>query len=397
MKIGIVTYVKCDNYGAELQAYAMQYLFRKLGYDAEVLNLEKREKDLTSSVSAIFPAIINRFKVFGCKAPMKIIKLIIDVVERKKASRSYVEEEKDKHKLFTDFFEENIVHSEKYYTLESVYVDNMPYDVFVAGSDQIWNYMHTDNLDVYFLMFANRFKAKKISYAASISIHDIPHRLLADYKKYFENLDYIAVRELRGKELVEKYSNKKAEVVLDPTLVVTKDEWKQNIANEIRKDEKYVLIYTLSGSFYIKELAKSIALRIGKDCKVINIKSNFRNENSNDGIEYLYNVGPKEWVGLILHAAYVVTDSFHGTVFSINFNVPFTTLVNPASNMNSRVMSILTIMQLQDRIIYDDDSNLRPKSLVVDYQKVNDVVRIWRAKSVDYITKALSLGNENSY
>lgn len=95
----------------------------------------------------------------------------------------------------------------------------MPYDVYVAGSDQIWNYMHTDNMDVYFLMFANRFKAKKISYAASISVPDIPSRLHADYKKYLENLDCIAVRELRGKELVEKYSNKSAEVVLDPTLL----------------------------------------------------------------------------------------------------------------------------------------------------------------------------------
>ncbi|MBQ8361085.1 MAG: polysaccharide pyruvyl transferase family protein [Bacteroidaceae bacterium] len=390
MKIGIVTYVKCDNYGAELQAYAMQYIFRKLGYDAELVNLEKREKDLTSSASAIIPAIINRFKVYGWKAPFKILKLVGDVIERKKASKLYAEEERNKHKLFTDFFENNIAHSEKFYTLESVYTDDMPYNVFVAGSDQIWNYMHTDNLDVYFLMFANRFNAKKISYAASISVPDIPSRLHADYKKYLENLDSVAVRELRGKELVEKYSNKTAEVVLDPTLLVTKEEWKCNVANEIRKGEKYVLIYTLSGSFYIRDLAKSIAQRISPNCKVINIKPNFKKENPNDGIEHLYNVGPKEWVGLLMNAAYIVTDSFHGTAFSINFNIPFTTLVNPTSNMNSRVMSILTITGLQNRIIYDDDSHLEPQSLDVDFSPVNKIIENWRTKSVDYIHKALS-------
>lgn len=390
MKIGIVTYVKCDNYGAELQAYAMQYVFKRLGYDAELLNLEKREKDLTKSASAIIPAITNRFKIYGWKAPIKIMELVRDVMARKKASKMYAKEEEEKHKLFTDFFEESISHSSKYYTLESVYTTDMPYDVFVAGSDQIWNYMHTDNLDVYFLMFANRFKAKKISYAASISVPDIPSKLQADYKRYFENLDCIAVRELRGKELVEKYSNKSAEVVLDPTLLVTKGEWKNNVANEIRQNAKYVLIYTLSGSFYIRDLAKSIAHRIGEDCKVINIKPNFREEKVADGIEHLYKVGPKEWVGLLMNAAYIVTDSFHGTAFSINFNVPFTTLVNPTSNMNSRVMSILTITGLQNRIIYDDGSRLEPQSLDIDFSPVNEIIENWRTKSVDYIHKALS-------
>lgn len=88
---------------------------------------------------------------------------------------------------------------------------------------------------------------------------------------------------------------------------------------------------------------------------------------------------------------YVVTDSFHGTVFSINFNVPFTTLVNPTSNMNSWVMSILTITQLQDRIIYDDGSNLKPQSLNIDFKLVNDIIETWRTKSINYINKALSL------
>ena len=137
-------------------------------------------------------------------------------------------------------------------------------------------------------------------------------------------------------------------------------------------------------------MAKSIAQRISPNCKVINIKPNFKKENPNDGIEHLYNVGPKEWVGLLMNAAYIVTDSFHGTAFSINFNIPFTTLVNPTSNMNSRVMSILTITGLQNRIIYDDDSHLEPQSLDVDFSPVNKIIENWRTKSVDYIHKALS-------
>lgn len=87
MKIGIVTYVKCDNYGAELQAFAMQYVYNKLGYDAEVLDLEKQNKDISSSLSTIIPAIVNRFKTYGINAPYKILQLVWDVIQRKKAKK----------------------------------------------------------------------------------------------------------------------------------------------------------------------------------------------------------------------------------------------------------------------------------------------------------------------
>lgn len=238
MKIGIVTYVKCDNYGAELQAFAMQYVYNKLGYDAEVLDLEKQNKDISSSLSTIIPAIVNRFKTYGINAPYKILQLVWDVIQRKKAKKSFAAEIQKKHELYTKFFNEKIKHSSKYYTLKNVYMEDMSYDVYVAGSDQIWNYMHTDYLDVYFLEFANRFKAKKIAYAASLSVPDLPARLHADYKRYFENMDSIAVRELNGKDIVEKYSNKKATVVLDPTLLVRK-QVKAKIKSDFN-DEKYV-------------------------------------------------------------------------------------------------------------------------------------------------------------
>ena len=238
MKIGIVTYVKCDTYGAELQAFAMQYVYNKLGYDAEVLDLEKQNKDISSSLSTIIPAIVNRFKTYGINAPYKILQLVWDVIQRKKAKKSFAAEIQKKHELYTKFFNEKIKHSSKYYTLKNVYMEDMSYDVYVAGSDQIWNYMHTDYLDVYFLEFANRFKAKKIAYAASLSVPDLPARLHADYKRYFENMDSIAVRELNGKDIVEKYSNKKATVVLDPTLLVRK-QVKAKIKSDFN-DEKYV-------------------------------------------------------------------------------------------------------------------------------------------------------------
>ena len=104
---------------------------------------------------------------------------------------------------------------------------------------------------------------------------------------------------------------------------------------------------------------------------MLNIKSNYVSE-PNDGVLHFYEIGPAEWVGLWSKAKYIVTDSFHGTAFSINFNIPFTTLVNPTSMMNSRVLSILKITNLESRIVYDslDGKNMMPHTLSVDFAPV---------------------------
>ena len=177
MKIGIVTYVKCDNYGAELQAYALQWKLNQMGYDAELIDLQKIEKDLASNASSILPAIKNRFVVYKWKAPYEIAKLAIDVIKRKISAKKNEDNALEKHKLFLDFFEKFIRHSERYYTIEEIrHATDLKYDVYIAGSDQIWNYMHNDNLDVFFLEFAKKFGARRISYAASISAATIPSK-----------------------------------------------------------------------------------------------------------------------------------------------------------------------------------------------------------------------------
>lgn len=389
MKIGIVTYIKDDNYGEELQAFAMQYYLNSQGWDAEVIDLEKRVKDLSKSKDAIIPAIINRFKVYNWKAPYFILKKIVDVWRKKRHDNNNKEYKKQFHQLFEDFFNKYTKHSEKYYTLDEIRVtEKLPYDTYIAGSDQIWNYMHTDFLDVFFLEFAKKYHAKRISYAASISVPKIPEEMKSIYKKLVTNIEYLSVRELQGAKLLSQISDQKAEVVLDPTLLLNQNEWMKVVGKNPFINEKYVLVYTLSGSQYIKELAKGIAKKL--ECKkIIFIISNeaFIYEN---GIETQILIGPCEWVGLMSEAQYVVTDSFHGTAFSINFNRPFTTLVNPVSNMNTRVMSILEITNLKSRIIYDDGKNRKPESLNIDYSTVNQTIEKWRNKSKTFLSKALS-------
>lgn len=388
MKIGIVTYVKCDNYGAELQAFALQWKLNSMGYDAEVINLEKRNIDMKRNPDVVIGAIKQRFKQEGLNAIVSIYRKIKETRKRIENEIDYKEQNERKHKLFENFFIEKIKHSDRYYSLDDISTANdLDYDAYIAGSDQIWNYIHTDRLDVYFLMFANKFHAKKISYAASISIYDIPRKWRKAYKKYFENIDSISVRELHGAELVKKYSDKTAEVVLDPTFLLTKEDWIREVAHDVPVNGDYLLIYTLSGSPHIRNMAHSIAKKLG--LKVVNIKSGYSKE-PDDGTIHFFEIGPAEWVGLWSKAKYVVTDSFHGTAFSINFNIPFTTLVNPNSMMNSRVLSILKITNLEDRMIYDTlNGDYKPISTTVDFVNANQILNKWKEKSLNFLSQAL--------
>ncbi|MBR4920424.1 MAG: polysaccharide pyruvyl transferase family protein [Prevotella sp.] len=388
MKIGIITYAKCDNYGAELQAFALQWKLNKLGYDAEVVNLEKRHIDMKRNPDVIWGSIKMRIKRYGFKGLLAIYTKSKETKKRMRVEVDYKEKRANKHKLFEFFFDEKVRHSNRYYTLDEITVaEDLPYDTYIAGSDQIWNYIHTDRLDVYFLMFANKYNAKKISYAASISIYEIPRRMRKIYGEYIRNIDVLSVRELQGAELIMKYWKRKTEVVLDPTFLLQKEEWEKEVAKFPDVEGNYLLIYTLSGSPHIRKMAIGIARQL--NLTVVNIKSNYI-EEPNDGTIHFYEIGPEEWVGLLSNAKYVVTDSFHGTAFSINFNIPFTILVNPVSMMNSRVLSILKITGLESRIVYDELKDLEiPKQLEIDFESVNSVLNEWKKKSIGFLETAL--------
>lgn len=389
-KIGIVTFVKANNYGAELQAYALQKKLNMLGYDAEVLDLEKEQGVMSSSKRNIYISLKNRIRYYGFwRGCNKFIQAVLETLSERQANKNNQEQIKAKHKIFEHFFENKIKHSPEYIKLDDLANKNLPYDIYIAGSDQIWNYMQTNRLDVFFLKFANRFHARKISYAASFSVPSIPKDLENVYKPLIENLDAISVRENNALEIISKLSRKKAVQVLDPTLLLNRSEWVNDVAkpNYLPNLNKVVVIYTLSGSKYIYELAKGIAKKL--DANVVNIKNGFSRVKGDDGIIHIMDAGPQEFISLLNKAVYVITDSFHGTAFSINFNIPFTTLLNPVSNINSRALSLLEMCKFTSRMIYDDGKNAFPKTLTVDFTETNEILAAWREKSVDYLTTNL--------
>lgn len=391
MKIGIITYVRTVtfNYGAELQAYALQYKLNNLGYDTEVVDLKRVLPSGNRFAQTVKKAIVNRYKMQNpVTATIEVFKLILSVLNEKRYTKKYAIVVSDKKDAFKDFFDNDIKHSEKEYRPEDLDTAILPYDTYIAGSDQIWNYRNSDRVDVFFLMFANRFKAKKISYAASFSVSAIPEKYKTDYKKWINNIDCLSVREKDGVDLCRDIAGREAMLVCDPTLLLGQKDW-EKIAEPIDNIHgKYVVVYSMSRSKNVLRVANTIAKELGS-LPVINIKIGLAPSHI-ENITDLYNVSPKQWLWLMMNAEYVVTDSFHGTAFSINFNKSFTTIQNPMSELNSRVNTILEITNLKNRLYVNDKTGKLPEQLRIDYTPVNNIISAWRQKSLEFLIKSLN-------
>lgn len=393
MKIGIVTFVKTltCNYGAELQAFALQYKLNSLGYDAEVVNLIRTKPSNSRFSETVKKAILTRFtKKNPIEAIYGICLLIKSVIKEKYYNKKYEFQNAEKKKMYAQFFEKKIKHSKKEYSCESIYTEELPYNIYIAGSDQIWNYNNCDRIDVFFLMFANKINTKRISYAASFSVSSIPDEYKEQYKKWINNIEYISVRENEGVKIVKELTGRDACHVCDPTLLLSKKDWENAFKNEgsIVINNKYVFIYTMSRSDTIFKIAKDIAKRLG-NIDIIHVPLLYT-PNTNDGITRLNNVSPPQWINLLKNAEYVMTDSFHATLFSINFNRPFSVIQNPMSNLNSRINTILSKFGLLNRIYLDNSKGELPDELLINYTKINNMIEEWKDDSLSFLLNALN-------
>jgi len=347
MKIGIITIHKVENYGAELQAYALYKTLKNQGYYPEIIDYlyvkhpqhieEKRSKPWTKLS-------------FKDQLKWQIIKLIRKLIPYYKNSMFR------RRRQNFDQFSKNMTFSKTFRNISSLEQNQMDYDVYVTGSDQVWNPATMSSLDPYFLSFVPK-NAKKISYASSFGVSKLPEYLKPRYRTGLLNFTFLSCRESDGVELIHEISGKKAEHVLDPTLLLSRDDWKvaenpyrEGIFEEGIKN-KYIFIYALEESETINDLALKIKTETGWD--IIKIyKNHFAKGNPNID-QNIYDAGPSEFVYLIDNASFILTNSFHGTAFAINFEIPFYTIYSTQKANNSRQIGLLEKMNLSERLISD--------------------------------------------
>lgn len=381
-KIGIITILKCNNFGAELQAYATQKKLSLMGYDAEIIDMLyykhpdfKNTKKSKPFVKLSSKNRITEFVKFSILNP--IIYNIIPLFSKNMRIRN---------RKFDNFHKENTKLSKTYRTIDSLYNKCDDYDAYIVGSDQVWNPGTGMNIEHYFLTFAPEGK-RKISYASSFGVAKIPADCKEKFNTLLNNIDYISVRESAGVNIVNEVANKKAELVLDPTLLLNKEEWKLCSSGLNPNNGKYVLIYEVHPSAKIQQLALDYAQKNNLPVYRVGVRGLFNWKT--EGITNLVDIGPADFVSLFENAEIVFTNSFHGTAFSVNLGKNFYTVLSRAGKKNSRMTSLLSILDLDSRIVYQEDDE-KISYTKYDVANVQKLLQAEREKSIDYLRTALN-------
>lgn len=368
MRIGIITFHAAHNYGAVLQTYATRKFLSRHGYE-DVKVVDYRPDFL-----------VGGYRIFTCLNEPTLLRKLKGLATTLLLSfpLRYL-----RVKRFNRFIG-------KYLSLSARLAEGKcpkeVYDVFITGSDQIWNPGITGSFDdVYFASFPSFWKNNphKIAYAASMgldTLSDGQKEYLADRLRTYTA---IGVREKVAQELLQPLTDKNVSVVVDPTLLLSREEWDE-LCESPKVKQKYVLVYQVCRDVNTLRIARGIARQIG--AKVIEISSFV------EGIGVLSKkkqcVKPEMFLGYIREAACVVTTSFHGTVFSILYGRPFyaVDIVGMKGGSNSRLCTLLSTLCLEDRYIPADSCvEFRP----VDYSVPYKALKHQREESADFLLNSL--------
>lgn len=378
-KVGILSLFNVANFGAELQAFATQKALENLGYDSELIDYpfyKDKRYVLTPKSRPVFKfSIRDKFEEWLYPKLMKLMTLL-----------HYSNAIKIKAQRFSDFHKDFSRLSREYRTAESLYNEDLGYDVYLVGSDQVWNPTNYTSLDPYFLKFAPVGK-KRISYASSIGLSEIPLYAKEYYKLAWQAFDAISVREENAIDIVKNVSGRNATCVLDPTLLLTAKEWHKVGKPVEGVNGNYLLIYEITPCPYIKVLAKHIAKTKGLRLVRIN-KDTIRKEKDSEILNIL-DAGPSEFIWLFENASFVVTNSFHGTAFSINMNKDFYVVAPKRKKNNSRQQSILKLFELSDRLVPEHSEFPDVSKFGIDYSSVNALLESERLKSMEFLKNAI--------
>lgn len=370
MKIKTITCHDVYNAGASLQAYALMKYLQSLGHEAEIIDYKPDYLSKHYSFSAVCNTRYEENIV------LKIAYLVLKFPGRLQAYLG-------KRKKNYDYFRKNYLKLTpiRYSSNEELQAKLPEADVYIAGSDQIWNPIFKNGRDpAFYLSFAPADKVKA-SYAASFSADKIPDECKADMKANIERLDYISVREKSGLSILEELQIDRGVCVLDPVFLLPEREWEM-LAGEWEEKEKYILVYDFDNSSLIEEIVTDLAVK--NEYKIYSIlKSAYAHKS-------FYNEGPLGFLQLLKNAEYIVANSFHALAFALIFRKQFI-IVKREENLNARIEDLLQLAGLGERMI--SDVSQAEKLSPIEYEKVWEKISKALENSKEYIATILKGDN----
>ena len=386
-KIALVTCYFQHNYGSQLQALATQMICDKLGWPNETICIDGLKPEINRAKYRYF--LSRCLDIQTIRDKMATVRKIY----AKKTNKEYATKLQSRDNLFSQFAQERFRLSPKYNSKAELGKNADKYSTFIVGSDQLWLPSNI-TADYYSLNFIpDDTDMRKVAYATSFGVAQLPAKQAKMARKFLPRFDSIMVREESGKKLVKQLINRDVSVVCDPTFLFRAEEWNTIIPQKCRINEPYILCYFLGNNpkqrSWAKELAQTTHL------KIVQLPNLDEYIKSDEGFaDYpLYDVDPLEFVSLIREAQFVLTDSFHCTSLSALFQkifFCFRRYQNDSSvSTNGRLYSLLSNLNLSDRMLSAKESVKHCLQLQIDYPTVNSRIEQMRLYSIELLKKSI--------
>ena len=383
-KAGIVTLYHANyNFGGLLQAYALPKVLKEyFEVEAEQIDYIPTQKTM-ETIQQKNDKKGLLWSLYGKVYNLGII--FFDILNKKNLHQ--------RKQAFDNFMKE-IPHSAIVYDYDSIYNSLGQYKLFICGGDQIWNDCKIDqNIKIYTLQFVPQ-GMKKIAYAPSMAILEVTSEFTKIMSDGLNSLDVVSVREKKSISILKSLTNKKIDVVVDPVLLMSKNEWK-GVARVPKKTDKYILCYLLGDSIECRRAVKKFAQKI--HLPILTFPHIFLNVVRKCdlffGDIHDYTSGPREFIGLIKNAELVITDSFHACVFSMIFEIPFVVFernkAGEKGNMNSRIYDFLEEYHLEGQLVTEKELVDMKEIPEIDFTYAHKHLNKRRRESLEYLENAL--------
>ena len=378
-RVGICACYDTLNYGSMLQSFATQYAIDSFGYDSEFIIYKK--KKTPAFIIKQLPRLLNR----------NLMSDKMLVLRKKQAMKKHpdIKAKDEIRKISFRRFQKKYYKkfSTVYYGFEELCEKAADYQSVVVGSDQLWTPGGLAS-NFYNLMFVPD-EVNKVSYATSFGVSSIPWYQTKRTGEFLKRIDHISVREVKGAEIVREMSGREAKVVADPTLLLTRDEWLEEIPEKRLVNEPYVFCYFLGENESHRDAAEEFGKSRGLSIVCTPHLDSFVQRDVNFGDHQMFDIAPDDFVNLIRGAEYILTDSFHGSVFSIINHKQFLTFnrfAEGANSRNSRIDSLCSLLGLEDRRYQGDAAKVMD---TIDYKAADEKLSALRNDSLKYLEDSL--------
>lgn len=371
MKICVITLHTVNNYGSVLQTYATNYILEKMGHQVIFVDYWRKNNTIDSRIDNLLnKSYLHKFSFLWKRN--NIIKKTISFLLKQFS--------KKRNRSTRSFIKKNIKLTRPYYSFTDLLKSPPLADIYVTGSDQVWNSIWNEGIEKpYYLEFAPTGK-KRIAFAASIGMNEIPENEVMEMKEMLKKYNAISVREQSGVELLKKIGID-SQLILDPTLMLKKDEWIKT-AYPIKRKKPFIVVYQLNINHDMDKYVEQLARK--KKIDVIRL-SYGRSDKKKYG-KWILMPRVEDFLGYLYYSKLIITDSFHITSFALNLNKQFITF--SPQRFSTRITNILKLTHTERRLItnYNDYSLIDEE---IDWETVNGVLEIERKKGMRWLRDAL--------